>query len=1032
MSKLAKTLQAAAGNAGGDNLYVEDVFSTYLYTGNGSTQTIENGIALGDGNYGPSVEFDGTSDYLRRSSDMTGNADGKTFTFSCWLYKKSDSSYSIYNNRNASGYGFQVFASSSTKITIYATNASGTAVLNMQNSTSEMSLYTWTHILISMDLSNASNRSVYINDVDKTSSFSFSAYSNDNIDFTQGDHFVASRLATDAKFDGRLSNVFLDYTYRDLSVEANRRLFITADGQPATGLASVNNYAYTKLAVGSQDTFPNEVFMSTDGTKFYMVGKTTDTVYQYDLSTAYDVSSATYNSVSFSVASQSTEPMGVSFSTDGTKMYIVEASNGIIYQYTLTTGFDLSTASYASKSFDTSSQRGGQEVQDVSISSDGTRLYIIVVNHIYEYTLSTAYDVSSATYNSKTYNYSSQVPAGVGMAFGNSGTKMYVMGAVSAVVTIFEYTLSTAWDVSTASYSGNSFVAAGRTNDGTGLALSSNGEYLYSVGSTGDTVFQYGMSTAYDLSTASGSSPVGSPTTPILYMPLDGSTASVGTNSGTGGDFTVNGSPTVLTEGGPYIESGYGQGGLVWAKPRSIVANNTLYDTARGVSKALISNSTASEQDYSGNGVTSFNSNGFAVTDAGPYAINDTGTTYASWTFRKQPKFFDVVTWTGNGANRTIAHNLGSVPGMIIVKRTDGSNPWAVYHRGSSPTVPEDKELQLNATDGAVNGFTTWNRTLPTDAVFSVGTEGKVNENGWQYVAYLFAHDAGGFGDDGEQNVISCGSYTTNGDGEAEVNLGWEAQFTIIKQSDGANDWRINDSMRGAPVGQTQKQLLSANTSSAESADSQGAYPTATGFAVSGHATFSNYIYIAIRRPMKTPESGTEVFMPDLSPNSNNPRFISGFPVDMAMERSRISTGVAGMDVTSRLTTGKYVRTGSTNPESGSGSLRMDYMNGFDNDGDTSPNWVAHMFRRAPGFFDVVAYTGTGGARTIAHNLQAVPQLILVKQRTASPAASPFTVYSATLGNTGVLFLNSDGGNQGPDNQWNSTTPTSQCFSIRL
>ena len=240
-------VQAAAGVGGGDNLYVEDVFSTYLYTGNGATQNIENGIALGDSNYGPSVEFDGTNDYLSRSSDMTGNADGKTFTFSCWLYKKSDSSYSIYNNRNASGYGFQVFASSSTKITIYATNASGTAVLNMQNSTSEMSLYTWTHILISMDLSSASNRSVYINDVDKTSSFSFSAYSNDNIDFTQGDHFVASRLATDAKFDGRLSNVFLDYTYRDLSVTNNRRLFITEDGKPADGQAGLNPIMYMPL-----------------------------------------------------------------------------------------------------------------------------------------------------------------------------------------------------------------------------------------------------------------------------------------------------------------------------------------------------------------------------------------------------------------------------------------------------------------------------------------------------------------------------------------------------------------------------------------------------------------------------------------------------------------------------------------------------------------------------------------------------------------------------------------------------------------
>jgi hypothetical protein len=220
------------------------------------------------------------------------------------------------------------------------------------------------------------------------------------------------------------------------------------------------------------------------------------------------------------------------------------------------------------------------------------------------------------------------------------------------------------------------------------------------------------------------------------------------------------------------------------------------------------------------------------------------------------------VTYTGNGANRTIAHNLGSVPGCIIVKRTDGSNPWAVYHRGSSPTVPEDKELQLNATDGAVNGFTTWNRTLPTDAVFSVGTEGKVNENGWQYVAYLFAHDAGGFGDDGGQNVISCGSYTGNGSTSGPVvTLGYEPQWLMVKNASDVTNWVLVDTMRGAS--QTGSRRLNPNLSDAESGSSNSdCAPLATGFQVrddggSVNASGNTYIYIAIRRgPMKVPEMG--------------------------------------------------------------------------------------------------------------------------------------------------------------------------------
>ena len=486
------------------------------------------------------VSFDGTSDYLSRSSDLTGNSDGKTFTFSCWVYRNNG----VFQEGfifDINGLKFHAYIYSDGVFRITARNSSGAQLLTT-TSVKKIPNNTWTSVIMSIDLANTSNRYLAINDVIDTGN-SYSHYVNDNIDFTDFPMNVATLNSNPIyMYQGRLSNFFLDYTYRDLSVTANRRLFIDAEGKPADGQNSVYNYSLTELYVGSQDSTPLEVFMSTDGTKFYMAGNTTNSVYQYNLSTAYDVSSASYNSVSFSVASQSTEPKGVTFSVDGTKMYIVEASNGVIYQYALTTGFDLSTASYASKSFDTSSQRGGNEPQDVSISSDGTRLYMIISRHIYEYTLSTAYDVSTATYNSKTYNYSSQTVSGTGMAFGNSGTKLYVLGAVGAplISIIFEYTLSTAWDVSTASYSNNSFIAAGRTNDNMGLALSSNGEHLYSLGNTGDSVFQYDMSTAYDLSTASGSSPTGSATTPILYLPMTDA-ATAGSNSGTGGDFTVNG-----------------------------------------------------------------------------------------------------------------------------------------------------------------------------------------------------------------------------------------------------------------------------------------------------------------------------------------------------------------------------------------------------------------------------------------------------------------------------------------------------------
>ena len=171
-----------------------------------------------------------------------------------------------------------------------------------------------------------------------------------------------------------------------------------------------------------------------------------------------------------------------------------------------------------------------------------------------------------------------------------------------------------------------------------------------------------------------------------------------------------------------------GKGGLTWIKGRSGATDHALYDTARGATFDLVSNSTAA-QTTQATGLTAFGSTGFSI---GALAkLNTSAATYASWTFRKQPKFFDVVTWTGTGANRTIAHALGSVPGTIIVKRTDTTADWAVYHRSLANT----QYLVLNTTAATATGATYWNSTTPTSSVFSVGTNASVNASGGTYVA---------------------------------------------------------------------------------------------------------------------------------------------------------------------------------------------------------------------------------------------------------------------------------------------------------
>jgi len=136
-----------------------------------------------------------------------------------------------------------------------------------------------------------------------------------------------------------------------------------------------------------------------------------------------------------------------------------------------------------------------------------------------------------------------------------------------------------------------------------------------------------------------------------------------------------------------------GEGGLVWVKARDDAINHVLMDTEQGIGKFLNSNQNYAQQTNS-EGMKSFNSNGFTFgTQTGVGWSND----HVYWTFRKAPKFFDVVTYTGDGTTgRQISHNLDHTVGMMILKETSGSGYWGVYHRSVDSTSPEDYVLLLN------------------------------------------------------------------------------------------------------------------------------------------------------------------------------------------------------------------------------------------------------------------------------------------------------------------------------------------------
>jgi hypothetical protein len=483
------------------------------------------------------------------------------------------------------------------------------------------------------------------------------------------------------------------------------------------------------------------------------------------------------------------------------------------------------------------------------------------------------------------------------------------------------------------------------------------------------------------------------------------------------------------------VNDGSAKGGMVWVKTRNAANAPVIFDTTRGVNNFLTTSATTAQNTSTTNSLISFNSNGvtFGI-DSVSNAVNYNGNSYVSWAFQKQKKFFDVVTYTGNATEGyAINHNLGSVPGCIIVKDlTSGSNDWCVYHQSLGNT----KAVYLNTTQTPIT-FDFWANTTPTSTQFYVANMSKVNTSGNQYIAYVFAHNAGGFGLTGTDNIITCGNFTADGSGNATVNLGYEPQWILTKRTSSATDWQIYDTVRGFTVDNISQQVLYSNLVNAE----QTGYPYAvksTGFSLTGVNAGDTFIYVAIRRgQMAIPTDATKLFVP-VSPNTSTtfPTFASTFPVDMAIFRGARTT-VNNWNNGSRLTgcsnygatSGGLLRLNLTNAEVADTSVGFDSNTGALS--YSGSGVMAYLFRRAPTFFDVVCYTGTGSAAsTVPHGLGVIPELIISKNRSGS--VSNWFVYHSGL--TSGYYLTLTGTAQsnisGTSGGALSTSPTSTTFGF--
>ena len=475
-----------------------------------------------------------------------------------------------------------------------------------------------------------------------------------------------------------------------------------------------------------------------------------------------------------------------------------------------------------------------------------------------------------------------------------------------------------------------------------------------------------------------------------------------------------------------------GKGGLVWHKHRSGTYNGPImFDTERFVSSGdnngLDTSSTGVPGDFSG--FNSINNNGFTVQHYAGNLFNASSNNYVSWAFRKAEGFFDVVTYSGNStAGRTVAHSLGSVPGMILIKILNDSKDWHVYHRSLGAT----KNLRLNESDAVRTQTNIFNDTEPTSTHFTLGSEADVNGTGKNFVAYIFAHDDQSFGTDSDEAIIKCGTYNGSS-GTQTINLGFEPQWLLIKRSDSGDNWRMLDVMR--EMSASDARYINADTTVAEgNYGSAWVSASSTGFTLYGSDGSTNrsggtYVYMAIRRPHKPPESATEVFAIDtkVGTSPTPPTYYSGFPVDWSLKRDHTATH--NWQARARLTGTEESYVDLTNAASiqASTTVTFDQMNGVGtNTGvDTaSHNW---MFKRAPGFFDVVAYTGEGGNnRSVAHNLTVTPELWITKKRSAT--GGWFANYTVVDGTWDYLRLDHNGSVGGVGASF--TLPTSTAFFV--
>tara|TARA_R100000231_G_C5328571_1_gene165638 strand:- start:872 stop:2863 length:1992 start_codon:yes stop_codon:yes gene_type:complete len=465
-------------------------------------------------------------------------------------------------------------------------------------------------------------------------------------------------------------------------------------------------------------------------------------------------------------------------------------------------------------------------------------------------------------------------------------------------------------------------------------------------------------------------------------------------------------SPSALTT---QITSGIdfsGEGGMMWKKSMTSSTSNFVYDTVRGNTFSFYTDLTSPE-GTSTTDLLSFNSDG-VTWDTGGH----TGT-YVNWSFRKCPGFFDVqaITTANTGSTQTFSHNLGSVPGMILIKGRSNNSHWVVYHK----SLGYQYRLLMSSTSAASGPAPAdYFGAAPTSTHFSLGLDFSYAAD---FMVYLFADDDLTFGENGDQSIIKCGSYTGTGSSNNFVNVGFEPQWIMVKRTDSSDNFEIYDNIRGMSI-QNNVNVLQPSSSSSQISDNP-VQPKPTGFNLintggSNNANGSTYIYVAIRRSNKPPTNISQVFQ---SNNAQTSTITTPFVNDWVFARwTNLPTDgylydrVRGIEPIGTTSNVSYSLSPNTTGAQASHTTGISEMSQLGYTVDNAYNGSVTTFyniSRRPKFFDVVSYEGDGssnGSYTVNHNLQASPEMIITKRYDGSDNWT--TYHTGLTSDSWQIYLN--------------------------